>query len=171
MDKMFCFQCEQTAFGTGCTERGVCGKQPDCAGLQDLLLGLLKEAAAKGADPALLADGLFTTVTNVNFDPEKVAEAARRVAAAIPRKLPPDMAGLEKLAGKYAFPPRREKLGEEVADSQELLLYGLKGMSAYLHHARRLGRTDAACDAFLVRALSALAKPDTPKDELISLAL
>ena len=58
MDKMFCFQCEQTAFGTGCTERGVCGKQPDCAGLQDLLLGLLKEAAAKGADPALLADGL-----------------------------------------------------------------------------------------------------------------
>ena len=95
MDKMFCFQCEQTAFGTGCTERGVCGKQPDCAGLQDLLLGLLKEAAAKGADPALLADGLFTTVTNVNFDPEKVAEAARRVAAAIPRKLPPDMAGLE----------------------------------------------------------------------------
>ena len=56
MDKMFCFQCEQTAFGTGCTERGVCGKQPDCAGLQDLLLGLLKEAAAKGADPALLAD-------------------------------------------------------------------------------------------------------------------
>lgn len=171
MDKMFCFQCEQTAFGTGCTERGVCGKQPDCAGLQDLLLGLLKEAAAKGADPALLADGLFTTVTNVNFDPEKVAEAARRVAAAIPRELPPDMAGLEKLAGKYAFPPRREKLGEEVADSQELLLYGLKGMSAYLHHARRLGRTDAACDAFLVRALSALAKPDTPKDELISLAL
>lgn len=76
-----------------------------------------------------------------------------------PRELPPDMAGLEKLAGKYAFPPRREKLGEEVADSQELLLYGLKGMSAYLHHARRLGRTDAACDAFLVRALSALAKP------------
>ncbi|MDD3155789.1 MAG: hydroxylamine reductase [Victivallaceae bacterium] len=171
MGEMFCFQCEQTACGTGCTAKGVCGKTADCANMQDLLLELLKEAAVKKADPAMLADGLFTTITNVNFDPEKVAAMVRRVAAAIHRQLPPDMAGLEKLAAEYAYPPRRDKLGVETASAQELLLYGLKGMAAYLHHARRLGRTDAGCDAFLARALAALHDPKTPMDQLIGLAL
>lgn len=171
MSEMFCFQCEQTAFGTGCTERGVCGKMPDCACLQDLLLALLKEAAAKGADPVLLADGLFTTVTNVNFDPEKVAEVARKVAAAIPRELPEEAGALEALAKEYAFPPRRERLGEETADAQELLLYGLKGMAAYLHHARRLGKSDAGCDRFITKALAALGSMTVTKEELIGLAL
>jgi len=171
MGEMFCFQCEQTACGTGCTARGVCGKTSDCANLQDLLLELLKEAAAKDADPAMLADGLFTTITNVNFDPEKVAEAVRRVAAAIPRGLPPDMAGLEKLAAEYAYPLRRDRIGVERSSAQELLLYGLKGMAAYLHHARRLGRTDAGCDLFLQRALAMLHEPGISQEMLIGLAL
>jgi len=171
MGEMFCFQCEQTACGTGCTAKGVCGKTADCANIQDLLLELLKEAAVKKVDPAMLADGLFTTITNVNFDPEKVAAVVRRVAAAIHRPVPQDMAGLEKLAAEYAYPLRREKLGTEVASAQELLLYGLKGMAAYLHHARRLGRTDAGCDAFLAEALAALHDPKTPLDRLIGLAL
>ncbi len=171
MSGMFCFQCEQTAGGTGCTMRGVCGKQPDCAGLQDLLLGLLKEAAEKKASPEVLEDGLFTTVTNVNFDSEKVADVIRRVAAQIPRELPSDLAGLEKLAETYAYPLRREHLGVEAASAQELLLYGLKGMSAYLHHARRLGRTDAGCDAFLGEALAALNDPKTSVEKLVALSL
>ena len=171
MGEMFCFQCEQTACGTGCTAKGVCGKTADCANMQDLLLELLKEAAVKKVDPAMLADGLFTTITNVNFDPEKVAAVVRRVAAAIHRQVPQDMAGLEKLAAEYAYPLRREKLGTEVASAQELLLYGLKGMAAYLHHARRLGRTDAGCDVFLAEALAALHDPQTPLSGLIGLAL
>ena len=120
MGEMFCFQCEQTACGTGCTAKGVCGKTADCANMQDLLLELLKEAAVKKVDPAMLADGLFTTITNVNFDPEKVAAVVRRVAAAIHRQVPQDMAGLEKLAAEYAYPLRREKLGTEVASAQEI---------------------------------------------------
>ena len=84
--EMFCFQCEQTSGGTGCKLRaGVCGKSHECATMQDLLLELLKEWAAKrpAPEPGLMADALFATVTNVDFDTEKIAELCRRVAAKI----------------------------------------------------------------------------------------
>lgn len=171
--EMFCFQCEQTSGGTGCKLRaGVCGKSHECATMQDLLLELLKEWAAKrpAPEPGLMADALFATVTNVDFDTEKIAELCRRVAAKIPRELPADTAGLLELGREYKFTRRLQELGEDAAKLGELLLYGLKGMAAYYHHARRLGASDAKIDAFLARALRALAER-VPVEELVGLIL
>lgn len=95
-------------------------------------------------------------MTNVDFDTEKIAELCRRVAAKIPRELPVDTAGLLELGREYKFTRRLQELGEDAAKLGELLLYGLKGMAAYYHHARRLGASDAKIDAFLARALRAL---------------
>jgi hydroxylamine reductase len=204
---MFCYQCEQTAKGTGCDRLGVCGKEPVVADLQDLLLHATRGAAAYARRARTLgrADSevdratigaLFTTVTNVNFDPERVAEWVRRMAAMRdrardlyvaacreagrepespggPAAFEPaaDFDGLVRQAAEAAIPKRVAALGPDRAGLQELLTYGLKGTAAYADHARILGREDDAVYAFFHEALDALSDPDPTLEGLLGLCL
>ena len=177
---MFCYQCEQTAKGTGCTVRGVCGKDPQTAALLDLLVHATKgiamyahRAARLGAHDrevdVFVIEALFTSVTNVNFDAERVADWVRRAAEVRDRaralyENACTQAGKkpESLAGPAAFDPagdldalvaqgrqvgieaRMSALGPDVTGLQELILYGLKGAAAYADHAQILDQADDA---------------------------
>ncbi len=204
---MFCYQCEQTAKGSGCTVRGVCGKQPETAALQDLLVHAIKgvsmyahRAAGLGArDPevdAFTAEALFTTLTNVNFDPESLARCLRRAAEmrdaarALYENASRESGGaIEALAGPAAWEPagtldgliaqgrdvsvqgRIASLGEDVAGLQELIVYGLKGACAYAYHAALLGEDDRAFYAGLHGLLSYVASEPRDPDDLLAKAL
>jgi len=204
---MFCFQCEQTAKGTGCTVRGVCGKDAETAALQDALTHVTKgismyahRARALGAAErtvdVFVIEALFTTVTNVNFDPERVADLIRRgvevrdrarrlyedARAKVTRE-PEALRGpavwqpapkLEELvvqAAEVGVEQRRGRLGEDVAGLQELILYGLKGMAAYADHAQILGQEDDAVYAFFHEALDFLAGEPMDVDALVAMVL
>ncbi|MBT3278742.1 MAG: hydroxylamine reductase [Phycisphaerales bacterium] len=176
---MFCYQCEQTAQGTGCTKVGVCGKSPEAAALQDLLVEMTKELSAVANplrhdgwdDPAVnnwLIDALFTTVTNVNFDTVRLEQLLREGATVLTAlcakastttplaTLPATTGELLALADAYSVSARREALGDDVAGLQELLVYGLKGTAAYVHHARVLGQEDPDVYTFFYEALAFL---------------
>ena len=135
---MFCFQCEQTAKGTGCTAGGVCGKKADTANLQDQLTGELI-ALAKAANNSYAAagkaiagsvvkaviDSLFTTITNVNFDDEAIQ---RQIEIVRTEKV--------KFPGNGAFDMARLwGANEDIRSLKSLLLFGMRGMAAYAHHA------------------------------------
>ncbi len=203
---MFCYQCEQTAKGTGCTKGGVCGKDEGTATLQDALvyqakrIGRFANRANKlsardaGVD-AFILEALFTTVTNVNFDPARIMElleeSAERLnqaaalyagACAKAGRKPEAFAGPDagkgatreewtRLAAAVGIEARRAKLGDDRAGLQELITAGLKGMAAYAHHALVLGREDAAVYAFFHEALEALLDPNPGVDGLTGLAL
>jgi len=207
MSEMFCFQCEQTAHGTGCTTRGVCGKDARVAALLDLLVHALKCIAAYARRARKLGEsdrevdvfiieGLFTTVTNVNFDPQRIAdlirkavrirakartmyESAARRTGKEPEPLeraanwnPPD--GIDQLVAQgrtVTITARTEKLGKDITDLQELILYGLKGMSAYADHAQILGAEDDEVYAFIAETLDYLAGEPTDIDDLLAKAL
>ena len=132
---MFCFQCQQAAGGVGCVRTGVCGKQPETARLQDSLvyeLIRLAEAVQRSGRPTrdsgrLLMDGLFTTLTNVNFDGNAIQAFTGRVRAERDR------------AGGYDGPLAELWKGEaDLVSLRSTLLFGLKGMAAYAHHALNL---------------------------------
>jgi len=150
---MFCFQCEQTAGGKGCTRVGVCGKQPDVAGRQDeLTAALIELAGAAEGKPvdsrrdALVMEGLFATVTNVNFDPLSLAEIIGRVRAET-----------KKLGGAAAYDPQALFHGNpDLVSLRSLLLLGLRGMAAYAWHALTLGQTDPAVTAWHYKGLRAV---------------
>ncbi len=207
MSNMFCFQCEQAAKGTGCDAFGVCGKDPDTAALQDLVVHAVKAVsqyahrARQLGKPDREADryvveGLFTTVTNVNFDPERVAQVARRGAevrdrakAAYegacrdagrepdapdgPARWVPaaDTAGLIRQGEKVGVEPRREAYGSDRSGLMELLTGGLKGMAAYADHAARLGQEDDGVYAFFHEALTYLAEAEPSIANLLPLNL
>ena len=139
---MFCFQCEQTAGCKACTSSaGVCGKSAGVADAQDELTGALIALAASGSsDYDLFIDGLFTTVTNVNFSREKV-DALTRAAGATPY----DMS-------------RIWNADEDIRSLKSLILFGLRGMAAYAYHARALGFRDDEVNAFFVKALAELGR-------------
>lgn len=196
---MFCYQCEQTAKGTGCTVSGVCGKNPETSDLQDLLIHAVKgigwhadRAARKGLrDGAVnecVVQGLFTTITNVDFDPDRLEKLIRRAAeikdkarklagepegdqpAAAAWQPATDRAGLLEQAegvGMMANPERPEDL----RSLEHLLLFGLKGMAAYADHAHILGRDSNKVYDFIYRALSALAEENRNAEELTALTL
>lgn len=188
---MFCYQCEQTAAGTGCTKIGVCGKQAPIAALQELLLQICKDIAVLAGegdvDPHVdrfLADGLFTTVTNVNFDEERIIEVIREglvlrgeLAKATSDgdyklfELPCDESQWSAAAEMTSLKRRRSELGETVAGLQELILYGLKGSAAYVHHARTLGVDDPAIDADFRKIIAFLAHNPDSVDALLGQAL
>jgi len=204
---MFCYQCEQTAGGTGCTVHGVCGKDPKTAALQDLLVYAAKgiamyarRARALGATDremnVFTLEALFTTVTNVNFDPERIEKVIRKAAAlrdkarklyegadagkgVTPEKLSGPAAwqpasgtdGLLKQAEEIGISVRRKALGDDVAGLQELLTYGLKGLSAYADHAQILGQEDPKVYAFLHEALDFLTKENPTADSLLAMVL
>ena len=204
---MFCYQCEQTTRGTGCTDFAVCGKDESSAVLQDLLIQMAKgvsqyahRARKLGAkDPVVdvfIIEALFTTVTNVNFDPlriqailnrgVKVRQAARElyeaaasrsgVAAEVvsgPATWTPALS-IPELVGQGAavsLPFRRERLGADIAGLQELLLYGVKGTAAYADHARVLGHESDEVFAFFHEALDYLAQENPAVDALLGLSL
>ncbi len=200
MTNMFCYQCEQTAKGSGCTIAGVCGKKPQTSNLQDLIVHVLKRIGAyyhparsadlkdAGIDRAII-EGLFTTVTNVNFDDARLVEilhgldavlkkarglcekagASPEADASLPAlNLADSQQGLEAQAALVGVLKRREALGEDVAGLQDLLLYGLKGTAAYADHALVLGKEDDEIFAFFAEALAFLAKPNPTVDELLS---
>ncbi|OGS68217.1 MAG: hydroxylamine reductase [Elusimicrobia bacterium RIFOXYB2_FULL_62_6] len=200
---MFCYQCEQTAKGTGCTVQGVCGKDPETAKLQDLLLwqakGIgfyahrLRQLGVKTREAdVFVLEALFTTVTNVNFDPQKVAalitkgqalKAGLRKAyegAAKPGEKPLGPAAWEAPgeipamlaeADNAGFEKRIRDLGPDRAGLAALLTFGLKGMAAYADHALILGAEDDSVYAFFHEALSFLNKEDPALDELLGYSM
>jgi len=167
---MFCNQCEEAARGTGCDKKGVCGKTPETAAELDGLIARLIRLARGAArnttiDPAtarLVTDGLFLTVTNVNFDPDTIRTWEERVDAAADEL---DAPALE--AGRCGLPPCDH---EDVQSLRELVLFGLKGMASYDHHAAALDQINPETDEAMVRALAACAD-DTGIDVLTDLAL
>ena len=150
-NKMFCFQCEQTAACAGCTgAAGVCGKKADTARLQDALTGALIGLARSVGDGALsgearraVVDGLFSTVTNVDFDSADIARQLDAVHALSPADGDYDMTALWTA-------------DEDVRSLKSLILFGLRGMAAYAHHAAALGFGDPAVDAFFCEGLRAV---------------
>lgn len=204
---MFCFQCEQATKGTGCVSLGICGKEPMTAVLQDLLVYAAKgvsmyahrmrELGAIDRDIDLFAvEALFTTVTNVNFDPERVKEYIVK-AAEMKRKAKrlyeetcaqagrkaetlagpaawtpaPDMEGLVEQGKALNLQKRIGNIGQDASALQELILYGLKGMVAYADHALVLGYEDNDVFAFTHEMLSYLASEPTDVSELTGKAL
>lgn len=168
---MFCFQCEQTAGCTGCTgNAGVCGKSADTAKLQDRLTGALiglaracaeQEAANRTALTPLVLEGLFTTITNVNFNDETIEILIEKVRTE-KKKLAPltpdyDMADLWNAE-------------EDIRSLKSLILFGIRGMAAYAYHARVMGYSDETVDRFFFTALDTLRK-DLPMEELLPVVL
>ena len=173
-EKMFCFQCEQTAGGKGCMGRaGVCGKPADTALLQDeltgALIGLARAANGKSpsesADRAMLA-GLFTTVTNVNFDSGTVKEMTGKVRAEEQK-----LAGCSCGCGCGEYDVRGLwDADEDVRSLKSLILFGLRGMAAYAYHAMVLGYSDREVNDFFYEALAAIGRENT-MDALLPLVL
>lgn len=155
MNNMFCFQCEQAAGGIGCTVKGVCGKPADVANRQDELTGALiglSRAVLKSAptdlSDELVVDGLFTCITNVSFDEKRVALLADTVRDV-----------KNSLGGAPDFDAADLWQGDvNVVSLRSTLLFGLRGMAAYAHHAATLGKRDRAVTDWFYKGLSALAE-------------
>ncbi len=199
--EMFCYQCQETAKNQGCTVRGVCGKEPEVAALQDLLIWSLKglsyyaiAARQKGASTAeadlFVAEGLFTTITNANFDSARFVELVKRAvtlrdglkaqAGEDSIQAAPDMAAwtprswtIDELVAKGATVGVRSdtNLNEDVRSLRELLIYGLKGLAAYTHHAYMLDHRDDSLLFFLQEALLETTNDQATGDELTALVL
>ena len=153
MTEMFCFQCEQTSSGTGCTKGGVCGKSAEVANKQDelnsALIGLAR--AAKGKNPgkevdSLVMRGLFTSLTNVNFDAKRIDALKAQVQAE-----------KKKLGGADDFKAEELWKGDkDIVSLRSTLLFGLKGMAAYALHAYNLGKQDPEVTAWFYKGLNAV---------------
>lgn len=149
--KMFCYQCEQTARGEGCQIGGVCGKQPSSAGLQDEIIAKIKELAFyvdklrnknvidKKADK-LMIEGLFTTVTNVNFDDSRLLSIKNDIQSYI--DILKEQFPFEYKSLPVSVEERKALLGDDTHSLQEIIMYGLKGAAAYYDHALILGFED-----------------------------
>ncbi len=204
---MYCYQCEQTAKGVACTVGGVCGKNPETAALQDLLIHTAKavsmyahRARALGAidheADVFVIEALFTTVTNVNFDPERLAglirkgtkardsvkglyEDAVRKDGGTPDELPDTMtfqpeASLDALIAQgegVSIEVRQADLGADIAGLQELMLYGLKGAAAYVDHAIVLGIEDEELYAAFHEGMDFLTREDATAEDLLAWCL
>ena len=204
---MFCYQCEQSFRGTGCVDKGVCGKDPDTAALQDLLVYAVKgisrfayQAAKLGKGDAMIdrfvVEALFTTVTNVNFDPVRIEGQLREAAKVRDRakslyeqackengKDPDfmngacewepakDLQGLIFQGQLYGIPSRQAIFGDTTAGLQELLLYGIKGAAAYAKHARVLGKEDIELYQGFTAALDYLEGGEPTVDGLLGWCL
>ncbi|MBM4430731.1 MAG: hydroxylamine reductase, partial [Chloroflexi bacterium] len=205
---MFCYQCQETSKNQGCTIKGVCGKEPQVAALQDLLIWLLKglsfygvQAAQKGlSDPKadlFVAEALFTTITNANFDPQRFVTLAREVVElrdglkAKLRSVPvglgtsaaeptleaatwaPSKWDVEELAAKGATVGvlADPKLDPDVRSLRELLTYGLKGLAAYVHHAYMLAYHNDALLQYLQQGLLTTTNDRATVSDLVAAVL
>ena len=196
--QMFCYQCQETAFGTGCVVRGVCGKQPATAHLMDLLLFSLKGVGVVATllnehhidVPAktdkVIVDGLFSTITNANFDNESISAKitnaldCKRSLVALAKDNGLEVPSLDAVALEVApedYEARGREVGvlkeedENLRSLKELTMYGLKGMAAYYEHADRLGHTNREIIRFMERALATVASPSATEEQLLQLVL
>lgn len=197
--EMFCYQCEQTANGKGCTKQGVCGKTPEVANLQDLLIFQLKGISRygdillkKGMRPekrvvSFVENCLFTTLTNVNFDPEvhvKLLQEAQKIKDELRQQT--GGTGTENIYMAYRLPETKsemlrtsqiagimydQNLDEDIRSLRQLVIYGLKGISAYGHQARELGYYSDTVDDFYIQGLAAVTDDQLTVEELIQLAM
>ncbi len=189
---MFCYQCQETAGNKGCTIKGVCGKTKDVADLQDLLIyvtkGLAQVANRKGdlgemkeAVQDRIADNLFTTITNANFNPATVEEYIVKTL-----DMKKELAdGMNDLPAEAAFDVREglteaakaDGIGvlatkdEDIRSLRELITYGLKGTAAYTRHANVLGFRDDSIHAFMAEALEKITDDSLSVDDLVALTL
>ena len=199
MEKMFCYQCQETAKGTGCTVRGVCGKTSDVANLQDLLLFVLKgiahyrvqlralDAVDHSADRFIL-DGLFMTITNANFDKQRFVEKIKEAIklreqlkqtflekGGNPEKITFEGAfwtadTLEEMESKAGHVGVLSTENEDIRSLREMLTYGMKGMAAYTEHAHNLGHENPSIYEFIDRGLVATTLP-LSADQLVQMVL
>lgn len=197
--EMFCYQCEQTANGKGCTKQGVCGKTPEVANLQDLLIFQLKGISCygdillkKGMRPekrvvSFVENCLFTTLTNVNFDPEvhvKLLQEAQKIKDELRQQT--GGTGTENIYMAYRLSETKsemlrtsqiagimydQNLDEDIRSLRQLVIYGLKGISAYGHQARELGYYSDTVDDFYIQGLAAVTDDQLTVEELIQLAM
>jgi hydroxylamine reductase len=204
---MFCYQCEQTYRASGCVDTGVCGKDPQTASLQDLLLHAAKgisqyahRARQHGAHDSgidqFLVEALFSTVTNVNFDPRRLEqqllraavvrdqaralyeEACRKGGGAPESPRGPatwtPVAGLDALTAQgemVSILARKAAVGDDITGLEELLVYGVKGTAAYAHHAKCLGVESDDVYAYFHQALDLLANAGNDADTLLAMVL
>jgi hydroxylamine reductase len=178
-EKMFCFQCEQTAGCSGCKgNRGVCGKQETTAKLQDELTGaLIGLAHAVGEDKAepetdrLMMEGLFATLTNVNFDDESLKKQIASVHQE-KEKYVPGCNSCQEPCGRTSDYPMEMlwKDQEDIRSLKSLLLFGLRGTAAYAYHAMVLGYTDEQVNAFFYKGMAAIGE-DRDMDNLLPLVM
>ncbi len=179
-NQMFCFQCEQTAGGTGCTRAGVCGKKADIAKLQDELTGaMIGLARATDGDTkprketyALFIKGLFTTITNVNFNSETIQELIDAVHEE-KHFLVPDCTVCQSPCGRNDDYDMNKlwEANEDVRSLKSLILFGIRGMAAYAYHAGVLGYTNDEVNHFLAKALFSIGEDDWGMEELLPIVL
>lgn len=195
-NKMFCFQCQETAGNKGCMFGGVCGKKPETANLQDLLIYVTKGLSeittrlrSEGKEiPAaidrLITTNLFMTITNANFDDDRFIDRINETLSSrdeLFEQLHDDTGLSDAASWQYRTAEERtlkaDKVGvldtgnEDLRSLRELTLYGLKGMAAYNKHANVLGYADTAIDAFLQKALAKTLDDSLSTDDLTSLVL
>ncbi|MCR4745838.1 MAG: hydroxylamine reductase [Lachnospiraceae bacterium] len=193
--KMFCYQCQETACGTGCTVSGVCGKKPELAVMQDLLIYVTKGLSAvttkireeggkiDGSVNHLITQNLFSTITNANFDRESIIERideTLKTKTELAEKIA-DRSGLPEAAlwngRKEEYDSKAAKVGilatenEDIRSLRELIIYGLKGMAAYLKHANALLKDSEELDAFLQSTLAKTLDDSLSVDDLVALTL
>lgn len=197
---MFCYQCQETAKGTGCTVRGVCGKTDDVAQVQDLLVWVAKGISILGTlarekhyssakVDRFVQEALFTTITNANFDRARIIERIHEGVALrekfitemkghginIPGNLHPSTSW--KPSGEQDIVDTAARVGvlatenEDVRSLRELVTYGVKGTAAYAEHAGNLGYNSDSVDGFMQRALAATTNDNLSADELVALVL
>lgn len=194
-NKMFCFQCQETAGCSGCTVSGVCGKKPDVAAMQDLLVYVTKGISAvttqlrsegKEIDDNInhqIIVNLFTTITNANFDKESIITRIKETLE-IKEELLKKVENRDDLpeaafwnGTEDTFEDKASHVGilatenEDIRSLRELITYGLKGLAAYAKHAAALAHTDEEIDAFLQKALAATADDALLAEELTALTL
>lgn len=189
---MFCYQCQETARNTGCTVMGACGKKDDTANLQDLLIYVLKgisifalkEKETNHRISSFVTHALFTTITNANFDNERIIALIReglQLREELSAKQGVALSGLHDSAVWYSddeaeFLKKGAEVGvlstkdEDVRSLRELLVYGLKGIAAYAQHAEMLGKTDEKISAFFVEALASTTR-DLSVDEMVGMVM
>ena len=194
-NKMFCFQCQETAGCSGCTVSGVCGKKPDVAAMQDLLVYVTKGLSAvttqlrsegkkidKNVNHMIIVN-LFTTITNANFDKESIIIRIKETLE-IKEELLKKIENRDDLpeaafwnGAEDTFAEKASRVGilstenEDIRSLRELITYGLKGLAAYAKHAVALAHTDEEIDAFLQKTLAATLDDSLSAEELTSLTL
>jgi hydroxylamine reductase len=188
---MFCYQCEETARGTGCTVKGVCGKEDKTAGLMDVLIYLCKGISERNISAAktgkenkeagmFIAEALFATLTNTNFDDARlrslitlaiaIRDALPKCVAAEPEACTWTPKNDADIAAKAQEISAAANGNDDVRSLRALLLFGLKGVAAYYHHAAVLGHTDAAVESFMQKGLASTLH-DLPAGEMTALVL
>lgn len=180
MEKMFCFQCEQTAGGKGCTINGVCGKKGGTANLQDeltgVLIGLSRATIGNKNRPTsetdkIMIEGLFTTITNVSFDDEAIKRQIEKTEVE-KSKLVPRCSDCSTTCNRNDNYDMKDLWNdnEDIRSLKSLILFGLRGMAAYAYHAMVLGYTDKDVNEFFYEGLIAVGG-DLSIDELLGLVM